>query len=73
MQLQIREISRDTIRDDRDRDRDRGRMSDRRGGYRDRRDEPARPNTNQDWRKRDPPQDSPRDPPKRELVYIKKI
>lgn len=65
MQLQIREISRDTIRDDRDRDRDRGRMSDRRGGYRDRRDEPAR-STNQDWRKRDPPQDSPRDPPKRE-------
>ncbi|KAG5319713.1 EIF3A factor, partial [Pseudoatta argentina] len=56
----IREIPRDTIRDDRDRDR--GRMSDRRGGYRDR----PRPNTNQDWRKRDPPQDSPRDPPKRE-------
>jgi len=40
-------------------------MSDRRGGYRDRRDEPIR-NANQDWRKREPPQDSPRDPPKRE-------
>jgi len=34
-----------------------------RRGYR--RDEPTR-NTNQDWRKRDPPQDSPRDPSKRE-------
>lgn len=62
--LQIREIPRDTIRDDRDRDR--GRMSDRRGGgYRDRREEPAR-NTNQDWRKREPPQESSRDQPKRE-------
>ncbi|XP_018346365.1 PREDICTED: eukaryotic translation initiation factor 3 subunit A isoform X3 [Trachymyrmex septentrionalis] len=62
-----RDRDRERERDrDRDRDRDRGRMSDRRGGYRDRRDEPARPNTNQDWRKREPPQDSPKDPPKRE-------
>lgn len=61
----MREISRDTIRDG---DRDRGRMSDRRSGYRDRRDDPIREsrNTNQDWRKRDPLQESPRDPPKRE-------
>lgn len=50
----MREIPRDGMPSD----RDRGRMSDRRGGYR--RDEPLR-NTAQDWRKRDPLQDSPRD------------